>query len=220
MGAPYLTKSRLLAIAQQIDPNLVDADIIDEFFATAGEIIENRTRVWDLETSVILNGEGTNQIILPVAPIISLDSITIIASDLTETELIISGADRQIEYDPNISLIKAKKIDLNRIEIESYCWNIFPIGLQNIVVEGSFGKGPNNILATLQTLLTFRFLRTTNGKFNQIDLISETLGEYKWMSADMQYSKDPKNSKMTLDGMIEFLFSSLPFAGFCGVVDI
>lgn len=213
MAAPYITKAEVLVLAQILKSDLTD--IPDDFMDASGEIIEGKTKVWEIVTAdQYLNGEGTNFIFCPTVPINSLTGLYIIASDTSEESLDVSGTDRQVWFDGSTGQIR--RIAVNR-DIARYPdagdldAPLFPTGLQNIRISGNFGKGPYKILKVLQTMLIFQMLERIYPKeFKAGDIVSEKLGEYSYNIGVMEYTKDPKNQKKTLEGYIDWLFDQLP----------
>jgi hypothetical protein len=221
-GGPYASKAEALAFIN----NLVDGtpltsdDITDAEMSMANEIINNRTDTyWKVTTSgsLYLDGTGKNYVFSTIVPIVTLTACVIIALDDTTESLTVSGSAKEIIYDPNTGLIK-------RVVVSEDDWLMkdtddesvfFPLGIRNIKITGTFGKDSDsiNILKQLQILLVLQLMQKKFVGKIKPDLVMEKIGEYEYRVSEMQYAKDPKNTKLTLEGYIEFLFKSLPQDG-------
>jgi hypothetical protein len=216
-GGPYATRVEIEAFASKMNPDFLSADLTDKEILAAQEIINERSdTVWNLFSgSKYVDGTGNPYIFSPIVPIVTLTSVKIIAIDTTETSLIVSGSTREIIADFETGMIKrVQGIGVEYGE-ENEIGPYFPLGVQNIKLTGTFGQNgaSANTLNLLQTLLCILTLsKKFSGKYNS-DLVMERIGEYEYRTDPMQYSKNPKNQKMTLEGYIDYLFESLPKEG-------
>jgi hypothetical protein len=187
-------------------------------FATAGEIIENRTKKWGITAQdQFVNGDRKAYIFCPVTPIVVLSDVVLIASDLGEEHLVTDPTNpgRQVWYDPLSGLIRRISFETENMytdqnsDLVPYPL-VYPEGLQNIKISGIFGSGPLATLGTLQALITFKMMGFLWDDFDISNLFSEKIGEYQQTFYDMQRAGNEKNEKQTLEGYIEYLFISLP----------
>jgi hypothetical protein len=208
--------SDCLAWARIVKPDL-DA-IPPMMFATAGEIIENRTKKWGITAQdQFVNGDRKAYIFCPVTPIVVLSDVVLIASDLGEEHLVTDPTNpgRQVWYDPLSGLIRRISFETENMytdqnsDLVPYPL-VYPEGLQNIKISGIFGSGPLATLGTLQALITFKMMGFLWDDFDISSLFSEKIGEYQQTFYDMQRAGNEKNEKQTLEGYIEYLFISLP----------
>lgn len=221
-GGPYASKVEALAFINELVDGtiLTSTDITDAEMDMAKEIINNKTDTyWEVTTSgsLYLDGTGKDHVFSTIVPIVTLTKCEIIALDDTVESLVVSGSTKEIIYDPNTGLIK-------RVVVSEDDWLMkdtddesvfFPYGIRNVKITGTFGKDSDsiNILKQLQILLVLQLMQKKFvGKLNP-DLVMEKIGEYEYRVSEMQYAKDPKNTKLTLEGYIDFLFRSLPQDG-------
>lgn len=215
---PYATATEIYNFLVQIKPTLQLSEITDSLITLATQIINQRAdATWDLFIgNLYLDGKNEDWIMCPKIPIQAITALTIISIDGTEESITISGTDKQVEINNETGEIRA--FDLTETEKvvrdQDRFW-LFPKGLQNIRITGTFGVdaggSASEILKMLTIMLVMQNLRFKDPEsFRQMDLVSETIGEYKWQVGDMQYSSNLKNQKLTLEGYIDYLFNSLP----------
>ena len=221
-GGPYETKQNILTFIQKVNNKIVLSDITDAVYNSATEMINYKTDTnWEIFSgSQILNGTGENHVFSRIVPIVTLTNVVIIAKDETETELIVSGIDRQVWFNRDTGLIERISIrDDIRVTGSSTTIAtspVFPQGIENIRITGTFGRvdGSHESVATLALLQTLIVMKQMGFMFPTLarasDLIQERIGEYEYRVGDMQYSNLDKNQKLTLDGYIAHLFDCLP----------
>jgi hypothetical protein len=218
LGGPYETKANILAFLQKLKSDLTLADITDMIYNASTEMINSKTDTyWEIFSGDLYqDGTGRDHVFCPVVPIATLTGLVIIATDETEDSLDVSGSDRQVWYNSKTGIIKRVNWYEDRIERDTDYGAIFPLGVQNIKITGTFGRDATNhdtlnILKLLQTFICMKILGFQfPSKFNVVDAIEEKIGEYSYRIGDMQYTTNLKNQKFTLDGYIDMLFGLLP----------
>lgn len=213
-GGPYVTKQAVVDFAVSLKTDLTVADITDAMLTATTQMINKETDTyWQVYAGdLYVDGRGEDFIFSPIVPIVTLTAVKIIDIDTTEESLTVSGTDREVWFNEETGLIK--RIDYygsTDIQRDPDPGALFPEGVKNIKITGTFGRATYaELLAMLQTMLIIQMLRFKYPSEFNTDLISERIGEYEWRASEMQYSKDPKNSKKTLDGYISYLYSMLP----------
>jgi hypothetical protein len=217
MASPYTSKSEVVSYLNKLkgvgETQLVEADIPDSAFNGAGEIIDKKTRsrFSVFAGDLYVDGDGQNYVICPRTPIITLTALVIIKTDLTTEALVLTTASRNVWYHEATGLIKRIAVEVDRIEYgQEQVDSIFPTGVKNIKMTGTFGGTSANTLALIQILETTRILGFFMDFIKKTNLIEEKIGEYSYKLGDMQTGKDPNNARKTLDGYIEYLYSCLP----------
>jgi hypothetical protein len=217
MASPYTTKAEVISYLNKLkgvgETQLVETDIPDSAFNGAGRIIDEKTdsRFSVFAGSLFVDGDGQNYVICPRIPIITLTALVMIHTDLTTEALVLTTASRNVWYNEATGLIKRIAVEVDRIEYgQEQVDSIFPTGVKNIKMTGTFGGTCAEILALLQILETTRILGFFMDFIKKTNLIEEQIGEYKYKLGDMQTGKDPNNARKTLDGYIEYLYTCLP----------
>jgi hypothetical protein len=217
MASPYTTKTEVIVYLNKLkgagETPLVEADIPDSAFDGAGQIIDKKTesRFSVFAGDLYVDGDGQNYIICPRTPIVTLTGLVIIKTDLTTEALVLTTSSRNVWYNEATGLIKRIAVEVDRIEYgQEQVDSIFPTGVKNIKMTGTFGGTAANILALLQIMETSRILGFYMDFIKRANLIEEQIGEYRYKLGDMQTSKDPNNARKTLDGYIEYLYQCLP----------
>jgi hypothetical protein len=217
MASPYTTKIEVINYLNKLkgagETLLVEADIPDSAFNGAGQIIDKKTesRFSVFAGDLYVDGDGQNYVICPKTPIITLTALSIIHTDLTTEALVLTTASRNIWYNEATGLIKRIAVEVDRIEYgQEQVDSIFPTGVKNIKMTGTFGGTAADILALLQIMETSRILGFFMDFIKKANLIEEQIGEYRYKLGDMQTGKDPNNARKTLDGYIEYLYTCLP----------
>lgn len=217
MASPYTTKLEVVNYLNNLkgagETQLVEANIPDSAFNGAGEIIDKKTksRFSVFAGDLYVDGDGQNYVICPRIPIVTLTGLVIINPDTSTEALVLSGTSRNVWYHEATGLIKRIAITVDRIEYgQEHVDCVFPSGVKNIKMTGTFGGIAANILALIQILETTRILGFFMDFIKKTNLIEEQIGEYRYKLGDMQTGKDPNNARKTLDGYIEYLYASLP----------
>lgn len=210
---PYATASEVLEFAINLKSDLVIGDIKDVFMNSATQIIEVKTgKTWDaiISRSLYVDGRGEPFVFCPIRPILTLTALAIISPDTTEESLDVAGTDREVWYNDETGLI-SRINDCEEIQ-RPYSGAVFPHGVKNIKITGTFGKVSTElpILKLLQILLVTQMLGLIfPSDFRLVDLKGEKIGEYSYTLADMEYSTNNDNQRKTLDGYIAWLFAQL-----------
>jgi len=178
------------------------------------EIVQVTEVPWELSAQTLyVDGRGVATIFCPVLPIISLTELVVIDKNTNETSLIVdqTDEDRQVWYDGETGFIKLIK------PIAGIEWGtdddadvgIFPSGVQNIKIVGTFGTDqPKAILTLLQLYIMLRHMSKMDpDKYGSADIISERIGKYQYT---LSSGGSGANSRMSLDTMIEHLYEVLP----------
>jgi len=217
MASPYTTKLEVVTYLNSLksagETQLVETDIPDSAFNGAGSIVDEKTgsRFAVFAGDLYVDGDGQNYIICPRVPIITLTGVTIINPDTSTEALVVSGTSRNIWFNEATGLIKRIAITVDRIEYgQEHVDCVFPFGVKNIKMTGTFGGTSADVLALLQILETTRILGFFMDFIKKTNLIEEQIGEYRYKLGDMQTGKDPNNARKTLDGYIEYLYNCLP----------
>lgn len=217
MASPYTTKTEVILYLNNLkgvgETPLVETDIPDSAFDGAGQIIDKKTesRFSVFAGDLYVDGDSENYIICPKVPIVTLTAIAIIATDLTTEALVLTTSSRNAWFNEATGLIRRISVGSDKIEYgEDYSNSIFPSGVKNIKLTGTFGGTAANILQLLQIMETSRILGFYMDFIKKTNLIEEQIGEYRYKLGDMQTGKDPLNARKTLDGYIEYLYQCLP----------
>jgi len=195
-------------------------DMIPSFVRTTAyeEIVRRSDNDWHVDTETFyLDGQGTYRLALPKDkyPIVRLDAMSIIRKDGTPINLIVNQAltTRNVRYNEETGVIEYVAPADSSIEYGFDGDDIlpkFPDGIKNIKLVGVFGTGsPAYILKMLQLYIMLRHMSYLDpGKYGVADIISETIGKYKYELSGKGGSSAGK--RMGLDDMINYLFSTLP----------
>ena len=213
--ADFLSDENIIDFFGKIDDEFVLTDI-PAFVRDAAyqEIVQETNVLWDpITQSLYVDGNGGNKIFCPVVPIINLTWLVVIGKELSETSLIVdqTDEDRQIWYDGETGLIELIK-PITGIEWgidDDTDVGIFPTGVQNIRIVGTFGTAsPEAILILLQLYIMLRHLSKVDPeKYGSGDVISERIGKYQYTLGG---GGNITGGRMGLDAMIAHLFEVLP----------
>jgi hypothetical protein len=208
----FATAQEIATYIGAIDSTFILSSVSSIILDATTRLIQQKTeKTWSINYGPLyLDGRGEDFIFSPVTPIASLTGVFIIAPDLSEDSLTVSGVDRQVWFNEEtgeIKFIDADVFDIVRDSVGSR----FTKGIKNIRIEGVFGVDASSAptLKLLQCLLYLQLLGLQNSEFLVGDIKSEKIGEYSYQLSDMEKSGNPKNQKKTLEGWINDLIDSL-----------
>ena len=174
------------------------------------EIVQRSGSDWtELESTFYVDGRGDEFVYFLEVPIVTLTAITIIAPDLTETVLTIDQADtdRQIWFDAATGKIAIIGPPISGIEYGTDGeQSVFPEGVQNVKIEGTFGQNtPANILSTLQLFTIMRLMGKIDPEFYaKGDMIKEKIGRYAYELGGKA------TDRKSIEQMIDLFYDLLP----------
>jgi len=212
----YTTKASALIFLQNYYSSAALTDITDYLLNASDEEINYRTDTqWSEDTedqTITMDGNAERFIQVPIRPIISITSITIISMDEDETSLDLSGTNREVRWNDETGMIE--RIDVTENSLIERDWDeqegaVFPEGIGNIQIVGKFGRAAPSMLELIANLIILRYMTQIDAENYKTDLISETMGKYKYMM-DPKSKRNKENENLTLEGLINYLFSILP----------
>lgn len=213
----YVTAEDMVVFLRDLFPAIQESDITSILFSASFDEINQRSETTWQVTSVnqLADGRGSSVIFCPIVPIQTLTAVIIIAKDETEESLIISGTDRQIWFDNETGKIEiilgSTGIEVSGNEESPFKTSrVFPKGVRNIRMEGTFGR--TTVPATvsfLQMLIILKYLSFQHPTRYAVDLIQEKIGRYS-KAFGVPANQAVQNQKRGIDGMIEYLYSVLP----------
>jgi len=213
--ADFLTEDEITEFFTLVDSTFTIADV-PPFVRSAAyqEILERSDFDWEEKVQTIYeDGRGTKEVFCPVLPIIALTEVVIVSQTLGETSLNVDQTDddRQIWYDAATGKIEIIQ-PIGGIEVagaDNATASVFPTGVQNIKLVGTFGQdSPSSILSLLQLYLMLRNMaRTDPAKWGKGDIVSEKIGKYQY---ELYGRGSTQSHRQSLDQYIDYLFSVLP----------
>lgn len=212
----FATPSEIAEFISGINPDFGEEDINDVVLNATTQMIQLKTgRNWIIDAGPIyVDGRGECFVFCPIVPINELTGLFIINNDETEEEIAVDGDERQIVFNDQTGEIRSIN-NSNVFETQDGFINIFPEGLKNIRIEGSFGPdiAEYPALKLLQILLYLQKLAIQDpDKYGASDIVSEKIGEYSYVKSQMERG-DLKNQRKTLDGQINDLYDLLTDSG-------
>lgn len=211
--ADFLTDDQIAEYFRILNPSFSISDIPTLIrSASYEEITQKSGFTWEaIEQTLYFDGDGTKHLFVTPIPIVSLVSMTLIGEDLAETSVNVTqtSATREIWYEPNTGKIEI----INPIDNIEYGNDeeagVFPKGIRNIKIVGTFGtSSPASILSLLQLCIINRTMARLNPSvYAKGDILEEEIGKYRYVLAGRTTSD---STRMSLDQYIEYLFSLLP----------
>ena len=212
---PYCTKQDVLDILGIAGISDVTSDDIPDSFLTAADAeIDARTNtVWtDVAASeVVLDGTGYDWVVVPKVPIVAITGLFIRdVENENEAEITVDGSEDaiQIMHNPETGYIYLKPdVDLGMaifarlIDDEVYDGATFPRGVQNVTIQGTFGR-TDPLVERIASWIIVRDMGKINAKKFGFGKISERLGKY-------DYSLGNSSRIMSTDDLIDYLFNLL-----------
>ena len=210
----FVTDSQIVQFFQRINSEFVLADMPTFVRSFTYEEIKGRTDITPTLPAALtlyVDGRGDKTIVCPRIPIATLTGVRVINKDTTYTDLIIdqTNTNRQIWYDADTGHIELVQ-PITGVEVTGgdtdNDYGIFPQGIQNIRITGTFGTDEiQNTLAMLQLYLMLRQMsRLDPETYGKADIISERIGKYSYTLGGGKGGTDA--GRMTLDELIEHLF--------------
>ena len=180
----YATKAEVVTILSSMGVTITTADVSDTLLNAAKQQIDGMTNTsWSyfINHYLYMDGRNGRVIFCPIIPIASLSEVTIIGKDLEETSFDLAGDDRQVWWDSATGKIEVIKYDTENIVVSTPSdWTIFPEGVRNVRIRGTFGKKPTESVKLLQSLIVYRSLSTTNPKSFDGNHNKEKIGNYQY----------------------------------------
>lgn len=213
----YASKATIVSLLSQINPSVpfTESDLPDIVWHGSADIIDAKadTSFNAFTGDLYVDGQAENFIFCPRVPILTLTALKRINTDTTTVSYVVSGTSREVWFNEETGLIQLINDEETGIEYGPPATSpVFPRGVKNIKITGSFGDtSVTNILYLLQSLLCLQALNKLGyEKFSKLDMLEEAIGEYRYKIQDSQYAKDAANQKLTLEGYIDYLFKLLP----------
>lgn len=162
----------------------------------------------------LLNGDGSPNLFSPEAPILTITECVIIARDDTEEDITLVNPDKQLFWDSDTGLITLTPNGEVYYGIEYgstyYTLSVFPAGLENVRIVGTFGINAPPIIKLLQMLVMFKQLQFQQPHKYKVagNLVREQIGRYEYQLGVIGFDSSSKTA--SLDTYIDMLFDQLP----------
>lgn len=183
MSNTYVTKQEVVDAFDAFSVTVTADDIPDMLLYSSKEKLDKRVgKTWGLESedTYYLDGNDRNVVFVPVVPIVSLSDVIVINKDTTETSYTLTGTDRQVWWDGNTGKIEIIRREGDILVGSRDQYSIFPQGVRNIKITGSFGEVASELVKLAQILILYRVLSITNPGKYKTDIVSEKISKYSY----------------------------------------
>jgi hypothetical protein len=185
---------------------------------TAFDLIVQRSQYnWQpssITETLYFNGEGIRSFFVRPIPILTLTEVKVFYPGGSEYAYTLTGDDKNIWWDPDTGCVSTDQGTgaLGGIEFGTEPYSapdIFPNGLQNIMIKGTFGINTPAIAKMLQLLIMYKQLEFQNPTVYKKagNIVEEQIGRYSYKLGMIGTSKTTYKS---LDDYIDSLFDALP----------